>query len=45
MRKESCIVCGKGHVVDQCKEFMKKISKEKTKIITKEEFDFGSCQS
>ena len=23
-RKETCLVCGKGHFIDQCKEFMEK---------------------
>lgn len=33
-RNNSCLVCEKGHIIDQCKEFMGKSSKEK-KILAK----------
>ena len=35
-RKEICLVCGKGHLIDYCKEFMEKSPKERTKILAKE---------
>ena len=31
----SCIACGKSHILDTCEHFMKKTSKEKTKLLAK----------
>ena len=39
--KETCLVCGKGHLIDQCKEFMEKSPKERIKIFAKEKLCFG----
>ena len=43
-RKEISLVCGKGHLINHCKEFMKKSPKEKTKIIAKAKLCFGCYQ-
>ena len=42
--KETCLVCGKGHLIDQCKEFMEKSLKERTKILAKGKLCFGYYQ-
>ena len=33
--KETCLVCGKGHLIHHCKEFMVKSLKERTNILPK----------
>ena len=42
-RKEICIVRGKCDIIDQCKEFLEKSPKERTKVIAKGKF-FGCYQ-
>ena len=42
--KEICLVCGKDHLIDHCKEFMEKSPKERTKILTKAKLCFGCYQ-
>ena len=43
-RKETCLVCGKGHLIDHCKEFIEKSPKERIKILTKGKLCFGCYQ-
>ena len=38
------MVCGKGHLIDHCKEFMEKSPKERTKILAKGKLCFGCYQ-
>ena len=40
-RKEICLVCGEGHLVNHCQEFMEKRPKEKTKVLAKAKLCFG----
>ena len=43
-RKEISLVCGEGHLIDHCKEFMEKSPKERTKILAKGKLYFGCYQ-
>ena len=43
-RGKKVVVCGKGHIIDQCKEFMEKNPKERTKILANRKLCFGCYQ-
>ena len=43
-RKETCLVCGKSHLIDHCKEFTEKSPKERIKIPAKGKLCFGCYQ-
>ena len=43
-RKKTCLVCGKGHLMGHCKEFMEKSPRERTKILAKGKLCFGCYQ-
>ena len=42
--REICFFCGKNHLIDDCKEFMEKSPKERTKILAKGKACFGCYQ-
>ena len=43
-RKETCLVCGKGHLIDQYQEFMAKSPRERTNILPKGKLCIGYYQ-